>query len=165
MIQGLFETHLDVSDVERSVVFYRDVLGLELAHRIEARKVAFFWIRAHEDSGEGRAMLGLWQKPAEDIRRMHFAFRAKLEDVLQAKTWLQARGLEPRNFLNESSQEPMVFAWMPALAIYFSDPDGHSLEFISMLEGQARPDLGVLSWQNWQNWQEIDEPLATISCE
>ena len=44
----------------------------------------------------------------------------------------------------------MVFAWMPALAIYFDDPDGHSLEFIAMLPGTPRPELGVQSWDAWQ---------------
>ncbi|MNT98461.1 hypothetical protein D3C72_2410490 [compost metagenome] len=44
----------------------------------------------------------------------------------------------------------MVFAWMPTIAIYFDDPDGNSLEFISMLEGQGQPELGVLSYGDWQ---------------
>jgi lactoylglutathione lyase len=41
------------------------------------------------------------------------------------------------------------FAWMPALAIYFNDPDGHVLEFIAILEGEARPNLGVISYEDW----------------
>ena len=32
-VDGLWETHLTVSDLERSVAFYRDTLGLALAHR------------------------------------------------------------------------------------------------------------------------------------
>jgi lactoylglutathione lyase len=28
---GLFETHLTVSDLQRSIAFYRDILGLQLA--------------------------------------------------------------------------------------------------------------------------------------
>jgi catechol 2,3-dioxygenase-like lactoylglutathione lyase family enzyme len=28
-VRGLFESHLTVSDLQRSVTFYRDVLGLE----------------------------------------------------------------------------------------------------------------------------------------
>ena len=36
-IEGLFEAHISVRDFERSVAFYRDVVGLELAKRC-------FWI-------------------------------------------------------------------------------------------------------------------------
>ena len=53
-IQGLYETHLTVTDLERSIDFYRDIVGLELAHTIPERNVAFFWIGSRETS-----MLGL----------------------------------------------------------------------------------------------------------
>ncbi|WP_211873356.1 VOC family protein [Plastoroseomonas arctica] len=38
---GLFETHLNVRDLERSIDFYCRVVGLELAHRVEQRAAAF----------------------------------------------------------------------------------------------------------------------------
>jgi NAD(P)H-dependent FMN reductase len=38
---------------------------------------------------------------------------------------------------------------MPAAAVYFRDPDGHLLEFIAMLDGDARPDAGVVTWSEW----------------
>ena len=43
----------------------------------------------------------------------------------------------------------MVFGWMPAIAIYFNDPDGHSLECIAMLPGAPKPEVGVVSWEEW----------------
>jgi lactoylglutathione lyase len=48
----------------------------------------------------------------------------------------------------------MVFAWMPAVAIYFNDPDGHSLEFIAILPGKPRPELGVISFDEWIKYKE-----------
>jgi len=57
-ISGLYETHLTVSDLDRSVTFYRDVVGLELAHTVPKRHAAFFWI-----GGRDRSMLGLWCDP------------------------------------------------------------------------------------------------------
>ena len=54
-IRGLFEAHLTVSDLDRSIAFYRDVLGLPLAQRVPARQVAFFWVPSSD-----KAMLGLW---------------------------------------------------------------------------------------------------------
>jgi lactoylglutathione lyase len=54
-VRGLFETHLTVADLDRSIQFYRDVVGLPPALELRERGAAFFWI------GEpGAAMLGLW---------------------------------------------------------------------------------------------------------
>jgi lactoylglutathione lyase len=51
----LFEAHLTVSDLEASIAFYRDRVGLELSHVVSVRQAAFFWI-----GSRGSAMLGLW---------------------------------------------------------------------------------------------------------
>src|SRR4051794_38007637 len=146
MISGLFETHIDVVDLERACRFYGEALGLELGLVDERRRVAFYWV-----GGRGEAMLGLWEKPATEIRPGHFAFRASIEDVLtRAVPYLKERHLEARNFLNDGSERPMVFGWMPAIAIYFRDPDGHSLEFIAMLPDEPRPEAGGLPRGGWQ---------------
>jgi lactoylglutathione lyase len=39
---------------------------------------------------------------------------------------------------------------MPAIAIYFDDPDGNVLEFIAVLPGEAKPELGIVSYKEWQ---------------
>jgi catechol 2,3-dioxygenase-like lactoylglutathione lyase family enzyme len=148
MILGLFETHIDVADLERACRFYGETLGLELGLRDEQRRVAFYWVGAR-----GEAMLGLWERPAERIRPQHFAFRASVEDVLhRAVPYLRQRGLPAHNFLDDGSERPMVFGWMPALAIYFRDPDGHSLEFIAMLPEPPRPEVNIVSWEAWRGW-------------
>ena len=46
--------------------------------------------------------------------------------------------------------EPQVLCWMPAASVYFDDPDGHSLEFICMLDETPRPELGRVSWSEWR---------------
>ena len=131
MITGLFETHLFVEGLERSIDFYKNTLQLEQCYYEEERRAAFFWIGKPKE-----AMLGLWEKPIEEIDKRHFAFRCETDFILNhSSTFLNDKGLKPYNFLKDNTTEPMVFAWMPALAIYFNDPDGHSLEFISILEG------------------------------
>src|SRR5215218_899878 len=146
MILGLFETHIDVADLDRARRFYGDTLGLELGLLDEARRAAFFWA-----GSRGEAMLGLWEKPADRIRPQHFAFRAGIEDILtHAVPYLNERGLPSHNFLADGTERPMVFGWMPALAVYFRDPDGHSLEFIAMLPGEPCPEVGIVSWSEWQ---------------
>jgi hypothetical protein len=42
-----------------------------------------------------------------------------------------------------------VIGWMPAAAVYFRDPDGHLIEYLTMLEAQPRPDLGITAWSTW----------------
>ena len=85
------------------------------------------------------------------MEKRHFAFRCDEEDILiRSVKYLKERSLEPYNFLNDETEKPMVFAWMPALAIYFNDPDGNVLEFIAVLEGEANPELGVISYEEWK---------------
>lgn len=145
MIKGLFETHLYVEDLEKSIDFYKNVLGLEQCGYEAERNIAFFWIGKPKE-----AMLGLWEKPKAEIDIRHFAFRSDLDDVLNKSVdFLKSKNLKPYNFLKDNSDQPMVFAWMPALAIYFNDPDGHVLEFIAILQGAARPELGVISYEHW----------------
>ena len=43
-IERLFEAHLIVADLDASIAFYRDRLGLELARVAPARQTAFLWI-------------------------------------------------------------------------------------------------------------------------
>lgn len=64
-------------------------------------------------------------------------------------TWLEQRNLNPYNFLKDLIRQPMVFAWMPALTIYFDDPDGNVLEFIAILPGKASPELGIVTYEEW----------------
>jgi lactoylglutathione lyase len=145
MIKGLFETHLFVSNLNASVEFYKNTLGLELCRKEDDRKVAFFWIGQPQSY-----MLGIWEKPVAEVQIRHFAFRCDVEDVLyKAENYLIEKDLKPYNFFNDGSTKPMVFAWMPAIAIYFNDPDGHVLEFIAILDGTPKPDLGIITYDTW----------------
>lgn len=148
-IRGLFEAHLTVSDLDRSIAFYRDRLGLIPAHVIPARQVAFFWVGA-----PGQAMLGLWSiGTAPLFMRLHIAFETPLDQVIAAIARLREAGLTPRSGSGQPIEEPVVLCWMPAASVYFDDPDGHSLEFITMLPGRARPELGTIPLSEWRSLQ------------
>ncbi len=145
MIKGLFETHLNVKNLERSIDFYTNTLELQQCHYEAARSVAFFWIGPPK-----QYMLGIWEKPKEEIDIRHFAFRCKPDWILnESVQYLKDRNLKCRNFLKDGTERPMVFTWMPAISIYFDDPDGHSLEFIGLLDGKSRPDGGVIAYEDW----------------
>jgi lactoylglutathione lyase len=49
----------------------------------------------------------------------------------------------------EPKQEPSMIGWMPAAATYFSDPDNHLIEYLTMLDHNPRADLGIISWSEW----------------
>ena len=144
---GLFEAHLTVNNLKRSMDFYEGVLGLRRAHIVPEREAAFYWI-----GGPGRSMLGLWSAGAGPQRlSLHVAFAASLADVLDAPKHLEAAGVVARDFWGEPSNEPVVLGWMPAAAVYFTDPDGHLLEVLAMLSDAARPEVGVVPWSEWRN--------------
>jgi lactoylglutathione lyase len=71
--------------------------------------------------------------------------------VLEAPAALARAGITPLDFDGRPAAEPVVLAWMPAVSVYFHDPDGHLLELVAMLDEDPRPDRGVLSWSDWIN--------------
>jgi lactoylglutathione lyase len=144
-VRGLFEAHLTVSDLGRAVAFYRDVVGLAVALEVPERGAAFFWI-----GGPGQAMLGLWSlRSAPMGLSLHVAFRASLNDVLDACDRLSSLGVTPLSFFGTETTEPSVIGWMPAAAVYFRDPDGHLLEYLAMLDEEPCPDRGIVPWSQW----------------
>ncbi len=146
-LRGLFETHITVSDLSRSMAFYGEIIGLELARVFKERRVAFYWI-----GGRGESMLGLWEVGGTPQRmNLHLAFTVAPQDLLEAPQHLRAASIVPRDFSGNPTDEPVVLAWMPAASLYFQDPDGNLLEFISMLPEQPEPELGVVGWSAWRS--------------
>ncbi len=144
-IAGLYETHLTVANLSRSIAFYRDVVGLELAQVFDERRIAFFWI------GDRKiGMLGLWETGSGPLAmRLHLAFTMSLEGVLASAAALKAKGVQPLGISGQPADEPEVIGWMPAVSQYFADPDGHSLEFIAVLDEPGDAAFGVRPYSEW----------------
>jgi catechol 2,3-dioxygenase-like lactoylglutathione lyase family enzyme len=145
-VSGLYESHLTVANLDRSIAFYRDVVGLELAHIVPSRNAAFFWI-----GGRERSMLGLWCIHSSPLRlRLHIAFATELDEVRNSVAVLRAKGIVPRSGGGGPEiGEPAVIPWMPAASVYFDDPDG--LEYIAILPHPPRPDMpGRVSLSAWE---------------
>ena len=144
-VRGLYEAHLSVSDLGRSIAFYRDALGLPLALELPERSAAFLWVGDRE-----RSMLGLWSLGSAPMGlSLHVAFDVALDDLLEAPQRLRANGITPLSFFGEETTEPSVIGWMPAAAVYFRDPDGHLLEYLAILAQEPQPERGILPWSQW----------------
>jgi lactoylglutathione lyase len=150
-IRDLFETHLTVRDLQRSMAFYGDKLGLQLARVFPDRKVAFYWM-----GSPGASMLGLWEVGTAPQRMsLHIAFTVDLPDLLAAPERLRSAGIAPLGFFGDPTNEAVVIAWMPAASLYFRDPDGNLLEYLAMLPDPPQPELGIVGWGEWSK-----RPLA-----
>lgn len=147
MIKGLYEAHLPVSNLGRSIEFYKN-LNLDLAYQNE--KLAFFWIE------KGRSWLGLWETeqvntPYHPSLR-HIAFHVDLEDMQSAKNWLTQKGIQIKtDFGFPPEKQPLVLPNPPHAhaAIYFQDPDGNSLEFIAPLRLDVNEEFPMMTLEEW----------------
>jgi lactoylglutathione lyase len=147
----LYETHLPVADTAASHSFYAEIVGLEFAHRDSTRDIVFLWA-----GNQRRSMIGLWGPSTiygRDFRKSHLAFAVSLEELLTAGKRLRRNGINCEDFDGKQTDEPSVIGWMPSAQLYFRDPDGHSVEFIALLD--EPPDasfVGSLSeWRKKSN--------------
>ncbi len=115
-IRDLFETHLTVSDLGRSMKFFGDVLGLEVAHVVSERRVAFYWI-----GGRGESMLGIWEVGSGPQRlSLHTAFKVDLADLLEAPAQLHAANVTPRDFSGKTDPGRAGSAGLDASPLRFT---------------------------------------------
>ncbi|EWG10146.1 VOC family protein [Cytobacillus firmus] len=140
----LYEAHLNSSNLERSIKFYEN-LGFKVAYTTEDRKAAFFFLGENKEN-----MLGMWETKDTPIRRNHIAFSVSPEKLRGIIPFLMEKDIAVRESFGLSSAEPIVHTWMPAASIYFYDPDGHSLEYIAVLEGEAKPHLKPMHLSEWE---------------
>ncbi|MEK5064103.1 VOC family protein [Cytobacillus sp. FSL R5-0596] len=141
----LYEAHLNSSNIERSIIFY-EKLGFKVAYTTEDRKAAFFFLGENKEN-----MLGIWETKDTPIERNHIAFSVSPEKLRGNIPFLKEKEIEVRESLGLSPSEPIVHSWIPAASVYFYDPDGHSLEYIAVLEGEAKPYLNPMHLSEWEN--------------
>jgi catechol 2,3-dioxygenase-like lactoylglutathione lyase family enzyme len=140
-VGSAYHTGFTVSDIERSVVFYRDVLGLRLVRRqtgtapYVAKVTGFEGVRleiALLQPADGGSMLELLQyvsHPAPPTDRAtnrpgnaHVCF--KVDDVRAACAELRRQGVTLVSEPTEITAGAHAGGW----AVYFRDPDGFTLE-------------------------------------
>jgi lactoylglutathione lyase len=154
----LYETHLPVANTEIAKDFYTEIVGLPLAYRDPGRDIVFLWA----DSTE-KGMIGLWGpntaygRENGIARKCHVAFALSFDQLVAATKKLNDLGIETLGFGGNKISEPTVIGWMPSAQIYFRDPDGHMLEFISILSDPPNPGF-TGSYAEWKRLTTRSKP-------
>ncbi len=122
-IRGLVEVVLVVEDVDRSLEFYRDALGLETISPAEV-PVKFLRVGAARDGVPQQIVLVprtlLADQPLARSRRLHhIGLEVAPEDFRPERERLAGLGFEVRG-----GEHP----FMPIDAFYLDDPDGNEVE-------------------------------------
>jgi glyoxylase I family protein len=129
-LRGLHHVTAICADLEQTIAFYRDMLGLAIVHDApssddpDARHVWF-------DSGDGRyvSFMEYPQLPEGVIGRgstHHFALRVDSEEEQKAwRDYLQAHDVDCTDVYDRGAFR----------SIYVSDPDGHVVEIATRASG------------------------------
>ncbi len=144
---------LRARDLERSIVFYKDVLGFEVSDRYgeEMMPGGMVFLRFNEDH-HGIALVGGMAAPAEKREMHHMAFEvATLDEVFLARERLREHRV------------PIVFEGRRRagvqVAVEFLDPDGHHLEIYWGLDRLA-PGSKARPRDEWRETHSLEEALA-----
>jgi len=129
-VKGLDHVVLRVSDMDRAIAFYEQVLGLHVERRLA--EIGLVQLRA------GSAMIDLVPQKAGDAagRNMdHYAVRIESIDVPALTAHLRRHGIDPGEVRRRYGAEGY------GSSIYITDPDGNTVE----LKGPPEPGQTIAS--------------------
>ena len=144
---------LNVSDLDRSVAFYTQVLGFSVSDVYPADMVpgGMVFMRCNADH-HGVALVGGAKTRPERADLHHLAFEvATLDEVLRARDHLRAHGAIV-DFAGRRRAGCQI-------AVEFRDPDGHRLEIYWGVD-QVGSDGHVRPPEEWKGAQSIEEAIA-----
>ena len=130
-IKGLGEVSIRVKDLDAMQKFYEEVVGLEVLSREEN----YVFFRIADGYGGHSQIVALFTADSLDFLRSksaelspekttlhHIAFNVALDDFESERRRLEGAGLKV---------EATTHAWIHVRSLYFPDPEGNLLEFVS----------------------------------
>ncbi len=143
---------LNVTDLEASVRFYTDVLGLEISDRYPESMVpgGMVFLRCNTDHHGVALVGGAMMREGSSLN--HFAFEvATLDEVFRARAWLGKHGV------------PLVFEGRRRagcqIAVEFRDPDGNNLEIYWSID-QVGTNESARSPSEWRPARTLEDAVA-----
>ena len=121
-----------VKDIDETLEFYADILGLTQAEKRNDRGLEFAQVQITEDTA-----LAMWE--GEDIRSQHFAFAIDADAFNAVFERLKDRGVSYGNAqdgygqpsLNGGDPDVEAGAKGDGKSLYFEDPNGHRVEIMT----------------------------------
>jgi predicted enzyme related to lactoylglutathione lyase len=110
----LGQVHISVTDVEASVAFYRDVLGLPHLFTVPGQAMAFF------QAGGVRLYLGV---PTSPEYRSTCVLYFNVDDLDAEVARIEGEGVTMHDRPHVVHRQPGTELWMSGL----TDPDGHHI--------------------------------------
>jgi predicted enzyme related to lactoylglutathione lyase len=108
------QIHISVTDLERSVAFYRDVLGLTHLFTVPGQPMAFF------QSGDVRLYLGVPESEAYRSHTVHYYSVDDIDAEYARLAELEVSFVDKPHVVHRDGSGEL---WMA----FFADPDGHQL--------------------------------------
>ena len=152
-IRKLGHVVLQVSDVERSLAFYTQILGFQVSdvYPEEMQPGGFAFLRCNTDH-HCLALVGAGPGNSQQRELHHMAFEvATLEEVFAARERLRAHNV-PLSFEGRRRAGCQI-------SVEFNDPDGHSVEIYWGVD-QVGSDGRVRPSSEWKGMRGLEAAVA-----
>ncbi|HYC15301.1 MAG TPA: VOC family protein [Stellaceae bacterium] len=144
---------LNVTDLQRSVRFYTEVLGFKVSdvYAEDMMPGGMVFMRCNSDH-HGVALVGSMTERSPNVELNHMAFEvATLDEVVRARDHLRKHGVQI-DFDGRRRAGVQI-------AVEFRDPDGHRLEIYWGLD-QVGSDGSVRPSAEWKGAKSLEAAIA-----
>jgi catechol 2,3-dioxygenase-like lactoylglutathione lyase family enzyme len=142
-VTGLHHASLTVADLDRSLHFYRDLLGVPVREQVDAAAETFNAVAgeasehvriADLDLGDGRVLELIENRDGKvppDHAGSHIAFQ--VDDIVATYRRLVKAGVKARSKPQSLGPEAGRH-WAGCIVVYLTDPDGATVELVQVPE-------------------------------
>jgi catechol 2,3-dioxygenase-like lactoylglutathione lyase family enzyme len=142
-VTGLHHASLTVADLDRSLHFYRDLLGVPVREQVDAAAETFNAVAgeasenvriADLDLGDGRVLELIENRDGKappDHAGSHIAFQ--VDDIVATHRRLVKAGVKARSKPQPLGPEAGRH-WAGCIVVYLTDPDGATVELVQVPE-------------------------------